>query len=48
LQQQGLKDIFSRAGLDASHSTPEELSTIVAKDYPRWGRVIQLKGIVAE
>jgi tripartite-type tricarboxylate transporter receptor subunit TctC len=48
LQQQSLKDIFSRAGLDASHSTPEELSAIVAKDYPRWGRVIQLKGIVAE
>ena len=48
LQQQTLKDIFSRAGLDASHSTPEELSAIVAKDYPRWGRVIQLKGIVAE
>lgn len=48
LQQQAVKDIFSRAGLDASHSTPEELSAIVAKDYPRWGRVIQLKGIVAE
>ncbi len=48
LQQQTLKDIFSRAGLDASHSTPEELGAIVAKDYPRWGRVIQLKGIVAE
>lgn len=48
LQQQAVKDIFSRAGLDASHSTPEELNAIVAKDYPRWGRVIQLKGIVAE
>ncbi|PIT80431.1 tripartite tricarboxylate transporter substrate binding protein [Limnohabitans sp. JirII-31] len=48
LQQQAVKDIFSRAGLDASHSTPEELGAIVAKDYPRWGRVIQLKGIVAE
>jgi tripartite-type tricarboxylate transporter receptor subunit TctC len=48
LQQPSLKEIFSRAGLDASHSTPEELSAIVAKDYPRWGRVIQLKGISAE
>jgi len=48
LQQPQVKEILGKAGLDASASTPEELGAIVAKDYPRWGRVIQLKGIVAE
>jgi len=48
LQQPQVKDILGKAGLDASASTPEELGAIVAKDYPRWGRVIQLKGIVAD
>jgi tripartite-type tricarboxylate transporter receptor subunit TctC len=48
LQQPQIKEILGKAGLDASSSTPEELGAIVAKDYPRWGRVIQLKGIVAE
>ena len=48
LQQPQVKDILGKAGLDASASTPEELGAIVAKDYPRWGRVIQLKGIVGE
>jgi tripartite-type tricarboxylate transporter receptor subunit TctC len=48
LQQQQVKDILGKAGLDASSSTPEELSAIEAKDYPRWGRVIKLKNIIAE
>lgn len=48
LQQPQVKEILGKAGLDASSSTPEELGSIVAKDYPRWGRVIQLKGIVAD
>lgn len=48
LQQPQIKEILGKAGLDASASTPEELGAIVAKDYPRWGRVIQLKGIVGE
>ena len=48
LQQAQVKDILGKAGLDASASTPDELGAIVAKDYPRWGQVIQLKGIVAE
>ena len=45
IAQPAVKDILGKAGLDASASTPEELASIVAKDYPRWGRVIQLKGI---
>ena len=48
LQQPAIKEIFSKSGLDASTSTPEELGAVVARDYPRWGRVIQLKGILAE
>lgn len=46
--QPTVKEILGKAGLDASASTPEELASIVAKDYPRWGRVIQLKGISGE
>ena len=46
--QPAVKEILGKAGLDASASTPEELASIVAKDYPRWGRVIQLKGITGE
>jgi len=48
IQQPSVKEILGKAGLDASASTPEELASIVAKDYPRWGRVIQLKGITGE
>ena len=48
IQQPAVKEILGKAGLDASASTPEELASIVAKDYPRWGRVIQLKGITGE
>ena len=48
LQQPNVREVLGKAGLDASASTPEELAAIVNKDYPRWGRVIQLKGIVGE
>jgi tripartite-type tricarboxylate transporter receptor subunit TctC len=48
IAQTAVKEILGKAGLDASASTPEELASIVAKDYPRWGRVIQLKGISGE
>lgn len=48
LQQPNVRDVLGKAGLDASTSTPDELAAIVNKDYPRWGRVIQLKGIVGE
>ena len=43
-----VRDVLGRAGLDAASSTPEELAAVAAKDYPRWGRVIQVKGIVGE
>ena len=43
-----IKEMLGKAGLDASGSTAEELGQIVASDYPRWGRVIRLKGIEAD
>jgi tripartite-type tricarboxylate transporter receptor subunit TctC len=43
-----VRDVLGRAGLDASASTPEELTTVVNKDYPRWGSVIKRNGISAE
>jgi len=43
-----VRDVLGRAGLDAASSTPDELAAVAAKDYPRWGRVIQVKGIVGD
>lgn len=43
-----VKDILGKAGMDASASTPAELATIVAKDFPRWGAVIRSKQITAD
>ncbi len=43
-----VKDALSKAGLDASASSPAELSAVMAKDYPRWGHVIRTKQISAD
>ena len=48
LRQADVKDVLGKAGMDASASTPAELSAIVAKDYPRWGAVIRTKQITAD
>jgi tripartite-type tricarboxylate transporter receptor subunit TctC len=48
LQLPQVRDTLGRAGMDAASSTPEALAAIVAKDHPRWGRVIKAKGITAE
>jgi len=40
--------VLTKGGLDASSSTPAELTTIVGQDYTRWGSVIKRNGIVAE
>jgi tripartite-type tricarboxylate transporter receptor subunit TctC len=48
VQQKEIRDLLSRAGMDASSSTQQELGTIVAKDYPRWGNVIRTKQLSAE
>jgi tripartite-type tricarboxylate transporter receptor subunit TctC len=41
-------ELFKRAGMDAATSTTDELTQLVAKDYPRWGEVIKRNGISAE
>ena len=43
-----IKEILSKAGLDASTSTPLELGQIATKDYAKWGALIKAKGIVFE
>ena len=48
LRQADVKEILGKAGMDAVPSTPAELTSIVAKDYPRWGTVIRTKQISAD
>jgi tripartite-type tricarboxylate transporter receptor subunit TctC len=48
LKQADVSDLLKRAGMDAAASTPDELTQLVAKDYPRWGDVIKRNGISAE
>jgi tripartite-type tricarboxylate transporter receptor subunit TctC len=48
LRQNDVRDILGKAGMDASASTSAELMAIVAKDYPRWGKVIRSKQISAD
>ena len=43
-----VRDLLGRAGMDATASTPDELTVVVNKDYPRWGEVIKRNGITAE
>ncbi len=43
-----VQSVLSKGGLDASSSTPTELTTIVGQDYTRWGNVIKRNGIAAE
>jgi tripartite-type tricarboxylate transporter receptor subunit TctC len=48
LKQADVSDLLKRAGMDAAASTSDELTQLVAKDYPRWGEVIKRNGISAE
>jgi tripartite-type tricarboxylate transporter receptor subunit TctC len=48
LQLPEVKSVLSKAGLDASASTPAQLNEVVQKDYVRWGAVIKRNGITAE
>jgi tripartite-type tricarboxylate transporter receptor subunit TctC len=43
-----IRDLLGRAGMDAATSSPDELITLVNKDYPRWGEVIKRNAITAE
>ncbi len=48
MRQSDVKELLSKAGMDAVASTPPELNAIVAKDLPRWGTDIRTKQIAAE
>lgn len=48
MKQADVREVLGKAGLDADSSTPEALSSVVGKDYPRWGHVIQRNNITAE
>ena len=43
-----IRDLLGRAGMDAATSSPEELTSLVNKDYPRWSEVIKRNAITAE
>ena len=43
-----VQSLLTKGGLDASSSTPAELTTIVGQDYQRWGSVIKTNSIKAE
>jgi tripartite-type tricarboxylate transporter receptor subunit TctC len=43
-----IQSVLSKAGLDASSSTPAELTAVVGKDYQRWGSVIKRNAIAAD
>lgn len=43
-----VQSVLTKGGLDASSSTPAQLSAIVGQDYTRWGNVIKRNGIAAE
>ena len=43
-----VQSVLTKAGLDASASSPAELSSVVGKDYQRWGSVIKRNSIVGE
>ena len=43
-----VRDVLGRAGMDAEASSADDLSKLVAKDFPRWGEVIKRNGITAE
>ncbi len=48
LKLQEVRELLGRAGLDAAASTPEELTAVAKKDYPRWGEVIKRNNITAD
>jgi tripartite-type tricarboxylate transporter receptor subunit TctC len=48
LRQTEVRELLGKAGMDAAASTPDELTKLVVKDYPRWGEVIKRNGITAE
>lgn len=48
LKQPEVSEVLGKGGMDAASSTPSELGTIAARDYPRWGEVIRRNNIAAD
>ena len=48
LQTAEVRELLGKAGMDAAHSTPDELKAVVARDYPRWGALIRRNGITGD
>jgi tripartite-type tricarboxylate transporter receptor subunit TctC len=48
IRQADVKEALSKAGLDATSTSPAELNTIVLRDHARWGHVIRTKQITAD
>ena len=48
LGQRELKEIFEKQGMDAATSTPDELQSLIQRDYVRWGQVIKKNNIKGE
>lgn len=43
-----VQSVLAKGGLDASSSSPADLTAIVGKDYTRWGSVIKRNAITAD
>ncbi|MEO7241320.1 MAG: tripartite tricarboxylate transporter substrate binding protein [Variovorax sp.] len=43
-----IREVLGKAGLVSDPSSPQELTKLMASDYPRWGNVIRKNNITAE
>ena len=48
LNNQDMKDQFTRSGSTAASSTPAEFDAVIKRDYDTWARVIKGAGIKLE
>ncbi len=48
LGQPEAKSVFQKVGLDVASSTPEELFSLMKRDYARWGEIIRKNNITAQ
>jgi tripartite-type tricarboxylate transporter receptor subunit TctC len=48
LAQPAVREALAKQGLDAKGGTPEPLAQLIAKDGPRWRKVVQDAGITPE
>jgi tripartite-type tricarboxylate transporter receptor subunit TctC len=48
LVQPEVKDVLEKQGMDATSSTPQEMQSLMRRDYARWGEVIKKNNITAD